>query len=165
MIPEAQLETWSHQGAGIGSRDTYNQLRGVLLSPDSPYAARTFDVFLQGSYGNDTNIYSESDVDVVIQLTSAFNYGLDDLPVEQKTAFQTAYSGGVAYSLTQFKQEVQAHLTARYRADVIPGKRAINIQANGNRRSADVIVCQDYRRYRSFYSVSSQDYYEGIAVT
>lgn len=161
-IPETQLDTWAKQGAGIGSRDTYAQIKAVLESTGSPYFTRDFDVFLQGSYGNDTNIYSESDVDIVIQLTSSFQYGLEDLSVEQKSAFQAAYTGGVSYSLTTFKQEVLAHLQARYGTDVVSGKRAINILANGNRRSADVIVCMDYRRYRQFSTTANQSYYEGI---
>lgn len=31
-----------------------------------------FKVFLQGSYGNDTNIYAESDVDIAIRLDNCF---------------------------------------------------------------------------------------------
>ena len=33
-----------------------------------PYADKNLKVFLQGSYGNDMNIYAESDVDIVIRL-------------------------------------------------------------------------------------------------
>jgi hypothetical protein len=65
-IPESQLETWSHQGSVKQSRDTYATIKRTLEASDTKYADKDFEVFLQGSYGNDTNIYAESDVDVVI---------------------------------------------------------------------------------------------------
>jgi hypothetical protein len=65
-IPESQLETWSHQGSVTQSKDTYAPVRSALLDSKAVYKDKQFDVFLQGSYGNDTNIYAESDVDTVI---------------------------------------------------------------------------------------------------
>ena len=76
-IPEAQLDTWSHQGSVTQSSGTYQTMRNALIAPTAPYAGRAYDVFLQGSYGNDTNIYAESDVDTVIRLDAIFGYGLD----------------------------------------------------------------------------------------
>ena len=56
-IPESQLETWSHQGSITQSSNTYNTIKNVLEASTTPYAGKNFKVFLQGSYGNDTNIY------------------------------------------------------------------------------------------------------------
>ena len=67
-IPEAQLDTWSHQGSIKQSSTTYATIRSALLAEGSAYANKETKVFLQGSYGNATNIYAESDVDVVIVL-------------------------------------------------------------------------------------------------
>ena len=71
-IPESQLETWSHQGSVTQSSATYNTIKNVLKDADTPYAGKSYSVFLQGSYGNDTNIYAESDVDIVIKLNDCF---------------------------------------------------------------------------------------------
>src|ERR1700734_156109 len=71
-IPESQLETWSHQGAIAGSKATYATIKSVLESAGTPYARKGYKVFLQGSYGNDTNIHSESEVNVVIRLDDCF---------------------------------------------------------------------------------------------
>lgn len=70
-IPEPQLDTWSHQGSVAQSSATYATVKNALEDPGAPYAYKSYEVYLQGSYGNDTNIYSESDVDVVIQLESS----------------------------------------------------------------------------------------------
>ena len=71
-IPEAQLDTWSAQGSITQSKNTYASIKGVLESANSPYYQRSFVSFLQGSYGNDTNIYADSDVDVVAGGKSRF---------------------------------------------------------------------------------------------
>ena len=63
-VSDAQLETWSHQGSKAQSAATYATVRRVLLDSRAPYANRSFDIFLQGSYNNDTNIYADSDVDI-----------------------------------------------------------------------------------------------------
>ena len=57
-IPEAQLETWSHQGAIAGSSSTYATVKNVLESAATPYAGKSYKVFLQGSYGT-TRIFGQ----------------------------------------------------------------------------------------------------------
>ena len=81
-IPESQLETWSHRGSITQSRDTYNTIKNVLEASNTPYAGKNLKVFLQGSYGNDTNIYTESDVDIVIRLDDCFQRDLSELTEE-----------------------------------------------------------------------------------
>lgn len=65
-LPESQLEVWSHQGSIKQSAATYHTIKDALEAASAAYHGKNYQVFLQGSYGNDTNIYSESDVDVVI---------------------------------------------------------------------------------------------------
>lgn len=160
-IPELQLETWSHQGAVTQSKNTYASIRGTLLDADSTYASKSFEVFLQGSYGNDTNIYAESDVDVVIRLDSIMRSDLSALPPEQKQAYHSAY-GNAVYTFTEFKSAVVDHLVNAYDTDVDPGNKAVKIRANGTRRSADVVICFQYRRYLRFISENNQEYIPGI---
>ncbi|MBB4231012.1 hypothetical protein GGD56_004878 [Rhizobium mongolense] len=64
-IPERQLDTWSSQPSSGPSRDTYGAVREVLDDRASPFACKRRDIFLQDSYGNDTNVANDSDVDVV----------------------------------------------------------------------------------------------------
>jgi tRNA nucleotidyltransferase (CCA-adding enzyme) len=78
-ISESQLETWSHQGSIAQSSSTYNSIKNTLMAPSVPYAGKNYSVFLQGSYGNDTNIYSESDIDIVIKLDDCWHRDLSNL--------------------------------------------------------------------------------------
>lgn len=160
-IPESQLKTWSHQGSITQSSNTYNSIKGVLEGSTTPYAGKNFKVFLQGSYGNDTNIYAESDVDIVIRLDDCFYSDLDDLSEEEKVAYKQAFID-VPYTLATFKQDVLDVLRAQYGAAVHTGTKAIVIDASSSRRKSDVIVSCQYRRYSRFRSVSDSTYVEGI---
>ena len=160
-IPESQLQTWSHQGSMTQSSATYNTIKNVLEQAGTAYSGRDYSVFLQGSYGNDTNIYSESDVDIVIQLNSCFWHDLERLPAEQKAAFQQAHSNA-DYGYADFKKEVLAHLQATYGATAKPGDKAIKIDAGGGRRKADVLVTTQFRRYHRFLTLNDEQHEKGI---
>ena len=162
-ITEAQLVTWSHQGAVTQSKDTYGTVRRALESDRISYTSRDLNVFLQGSYGNDTNVYAESDVDVVIRLDATFHYDLDDLKSAEEAAFHSAYPGSATYTHAQFKAHVIAALEAVFPRAVTPGNKSIKIAASGNRRSADVVAACQYRRYYSFPSTNGTSYAKGSA--
>jgi hypothetical protein len=160
-IPISQLETWSHQGAIQSSSTTYNTIKKALENASNPYARKSYSVFLQGSYCNDTNIYAESDVDIVIKLDDAFQSDLTQLTPEDKTAWRQAHSDAT-YAHTNFKADVLQVLEDEYGDDVVSGDKAIMIEANGNRRKADVITAIEFRRYLKFKSLYDQNYDSGI---
>jgi hypothetical protein len=160
-IPEAQLATWSHQGSVNQSSTTYNSIRNVLIDSKAPYCKYPYDVFLQGSYGNDTNIYSESDVDLVILLKGTFQHDLSILSNEQISAFDNVHPVAT-YSQAELKEDVVKVLSNAYGASVKAGEKAITINAGGNRRKADVIPAIEYRRYHQFKNLDVQSYTEGI---
>jgi hypothetical protein len=161
-IPESQLETWSHQGSVTQSSDTYQTIRRALLAQDSGYSDKSFEVFLQGSYGNDTNIYAESDVDVVIRLDSTFRYDLDSLAEADQQAYRK-YVSPATYSFDEFKNAVVSNLQRKFGTDAVSiGKKAVKIKPGQNRRSADVVICYEYRRFKSFNTISTSDYVSGI---
>lgn len=160
-IPESQLDTWSHQGSVTNSSNTYNTIKKALTAPGVPYAGKEYDVFLQGSYGNDTNIYAESDVDIVIKTDSIYYSDTSQLSESNRKAFDQAFIPAT-YTLSDFKSDVTRALKAQYGGDVTEGDKAITIAASGNRRKADVIVAAQFRRYWQFNSSYDQNYTEGI---
>jgi hypothetical protein len=160
-IPNSQLETWSHQGSIKQSSDTYKNVKNVLESSNAPYSNKSYDVFLQGSYGNDTNIYAESDVDIVIRLNDCMQSDLTKLPQDQKDAYHNTYPNAV-YTHSDFKSDIIDILNENFGSDFSVGNKAIEISANGNRRKSDVIVAIQYRRYYKFMSRYDQSYDKGI---
>lgn len=161
-IPETQLETWSRQGAIAGSRDTYATIKYALESAKAPYNGKNYKVFLQGSYGNDTNIYAESDVDIVIRLDDCFHSDRTDLTTAQKAAWDVAYSSKPIYCYSAFKADVLSVLQKAFPNAVTSGDKAFSIMAEGNRRKADVLPCTVFRRYYKFNNIYDQSYTEGI---
>ena len=132
-IPESQLETWSHQGSITQSSSTYKTIKSVLEDSTTPYAGRNFKVFLQGSYGNDTNIYAESDVDIVIRLDDCFHSDLESLSDDEKSAYKQAFSDAT-YTHADFRRDVLSVLEGQYGSAVKAGDKAIAIDASGSRR-------------------------------
>ena len=162
-IPETQLETWSNIGSITGSSTTYNTIKNVLESSNTPYADKNFKVFLQGSYGNDTNIYAESDVDIVIKLEDCFFSDLEWLSDNEKESYKKAGFIDAVYTHIDFKKDVLKVLTDNYKKDVNPGKKAIEITASGNRRKTDVIAAIQFRRYYKFNgNTTDNSFIDGI---
>jgi hypothetical protein len=161
-IPENQLTTWANQGAIVTSKETYATVRNALQVTGSGYAGKSYDVFLQGSYGNDTNIFAESDVDVVIRLDSVFYYDIDPLPADQQGAFRAVHPAA-AYTYSMFKTDVVKVLTDKFVGAVTADqKKAVLIAPYGNRRSTDVLIATQFRRYSRFWTHADQAHEPGI---
>ena len=160
-IPESQLETWSHQGSIAQSSYTYNAVKTALEQPGTSYAGKDYSVFLQGSYANHTNIYAESDVDIVIKLDDCWGRDLTNLSDEEKRSYDEAFLNAT-YTHNDFKRDVVSVLKEKYGSNVNVGSKAVSIAADGNRRKSDVIVAIQFRRYFKFRSVYDQSYEEGI---
>ena len=148
-------------GSVAQSRDTYATIKSALEASAAPYAAKSYGTFLQGSYGNDTNIYADSDVDVVMHLDSIYYPDISRLSEADKAAYQVGRSDS-NYTLNDFKTQVIKQLTNKFDLAVTPGKKAIFVKGNGSRRDADVLACAEFRRYFSFSSEATQNYAKGI---
>lgn len=160
-IPESQLDTWSHIGSVTQSAQTYQTIRAVLDHVDAPYHHMDYTIFLQGSYGNDTNVFRESDVDVVIRLNQTYYADTGNLNEGAKANYDRAFvRADVAW--TDFRKEVLEWLEFNYGDDVDSGKKAIFVKGNGYRRDADVVVCCDFRRYQKGSTGVDDQYDEGI---
>lgn len=160
-ISESQLKTWSAQGSITQSAATYDTIRNVLENVSSPYYSKDFSIFLQGSYGNDTNVWKDSDIDIIIRLNQTFYSDLSELEEGARNRFGSTYPD-VKYGFYEFRTEVIDWLTKRFDSDVKPGKKAIFIKGNSGRRDADILVCAKLRRYRKGSSGTDDQYDEGI---
>jgi hypothetical protein len=163
-IPESQLETWTHIGAAQQSAATYQSIKGVIEHKNAPYSTRSIDSFLQGSYGNDTNVYgADSDVDIVLRTKGLFHYNIDALSGPEKIAFKGVYPTPAEYTLKSFRTDVIAWLSTQYEGDLdSSGKKALRLKANGTRRNADVLLVAPHKKYSRYYSDQDCVYIEGV---
>ena len=160
-IAEAQLETWSAQGKTGQFTDTYNSIRANLLDDGAPYPIKNTEIFLQGSYGNDTNVWADSDVDIVLKHNGAFYYDISEMTPPEQENFKRAHSANADYGYDKFRPDAESWIARLYK-DVKVGKKAVFVPGNSGRRNADILVCQQFRRYQSYES-GVHKYHEGVA--
>ncbi len=153
-IPESQLETWSKRGAVETAEQTHKSIRAALEAYNWPGGVR-YEVYLQGSYRNHTNIRGDSDVDVVVQLNSAF---LENLPVNLKRQFGFI---DASYGWEEFRRDVLKALLNHYGPGrVREGRKSLKVQTPY--LPADVVVSLQYRKYPD-RPRSEADFIEGMA--
>jgi hypothetical protein len=146
-IAEAQLETWSQQGKTGQFTDTYKSIRYNLLDGSSaPYPVKDIEVFLQGSYGNDTNVWADSDIDIVLKHNGAFYYDTNGLTPQEEGNFEANFPNNAEYDYPQFKADAEVYIKRLYNG-VQVGKNAVFVPGNAGRRNADILICQQFRRY------------------
>lgn len=68
-----------------------------------------------------------------------------------------AYSKAT-YTHVEFKRDVLAHLQKKFDSSVKPGNKAVEVEASGSPRSADVLVAIQFRSYHRFISLDNQEY-------
>ena len=141
---------------------SYNSVRTALLAPQSKIAALNPDIFLQGSYANATNIFGDSDVDVVVLTPAIFFKDVSSLNASQQQLQASAYSPA-AYSWANFRADVLHTLKDYYGNErVTEGDRCIKVRFGSGRIAADVIPAFLHKKYSHFYSPVVQGYTEGI---
>lgn len=162
-IPDSQCDTWRNQGATATAKVTHESVRTALSAATSAVRDKDFEVYLQGLYRNDTNIYGDSDVDIVVQLNQTV---LDDwsglVPAEQALFAQT-FSPAV-YTVDLFDADVLKTLTAYFGPSAVtPKNKCIDIAKGSGRLAADVVVALRYRRWLRYRGPFDQECAEGIS--
>lgn len=165
-IPKRQLETWTKQGAVTNSKKTYGKIERSLKSDRSALSQHDHDweIYLQGSYANHTNIYGDSDVDIVVRLLSTWRSDLSDLPEEQEQAYDEAYVDA-DYTGRDFYEDVRTSLYRRFsRGSVEAGSKAIKLKSDNTPIpvDADVVPCVEHRNYNYFHGKDDEDYDAGM---
>lgn len=158
-IPKEKLNSWSNQGAVVTSKSTHESIRNALKSEE--LNKRDFEVYLQGSYKNSTNIRGDSDVDVVVQLNSIFSKDISELTEKETKLYYSTYSNAT-YFLSEFENSVLKVLKEYFGVSSISkSNKCIKIDGSYNRLDADVLVCNQYRKYNNFVGQSTP-FIEGI---
>lgn len=140
--------------------DTY----AYALEMRSLSGARKVKLFIQGSYANNTNVRTQSDVDIaVVQeevFTTKYRTSTNSYPQSDANyGFRTVSSG-----IKSFKDEVQECLELKFGNDVERKNKSIKINGNTYRKDADSIPCRRYRDYRMDYSNDTDNYLGGIII-
>jgi len=113
-------------------------------------------VFIQGSYANNTCVRGDSDVDIAIMRKDKYEY-----------AFQKSFAAApVSHSeeAREFKDKVENVLKKRFPFDVVRKNKSIMVIGNTYRKQADTVPCFSIRYYRDWDDNDHTNYLEGITI-
>jgi hypothetical protein len=163
-IPENQLKIWANFHQTQKAKKTHELIRKVIKDYDYS-RSYNFEDYLQGSYANNTNIYADTDVDIVIQLNSLFHWHYSDLTKEQQKIINNTYPKA-SYSLEDFKKEVINALIRKFGNQQIKiGNKSIKVLPDkyGQRYKADIVIALQHRFYvQTKEKNTSKDEYTGL---
>jgi hypothetical protein len=111
---------------------------------------------------NDTNIRTESDVDIVVELKSSWFPDISQLSPEQQQLYNSSCSAAT-YTDRDFRSDVIRSLQSYFGTHSIQvGNKSIKVLPGSGRLAADVVACFEYRRYLFFRGIHDQDFVPGI---
>lgn len=157
---ESTLSSWT-KPASTTEEDKINNAVNMIktaINNDANFDNLSYEVFVQGSYGNNTNVRANSDIDVNIMLTSTF---FPEYPEGKDGANYGFADGSISYS--EYKQLILASLINKFGDDKVTiGNKSIKIDSNSYRVEADCIPSFQYRNYKYNNSSSERNFVEGI---
>ncbi len=124
---------------------------------------KNIEIFVQGSYVNNTNVKTKSDVDVCVMLKNTFG-------AEYPNGITREYYGFTqgSYSFDEFRKDVIKALKVKYGKDsngneiIKPKNKSINIPSTSHRVEADAVPSFQYRNYKIIDSYNENNFIEGI---
>ena len=166
-ISETQLRTWSQAPESDSIKHTHEEIRDALNNSSVLNTRKrefniNFEVYLQGSYKNSTNIRVDSDVDVVVQLNSTFRSDTSQLQLEEKSLCDQVFPDS-NYPWNDFQNDVHSALSSYFGPTLVKrGDKSIKLTGRGNRIDADIVPCLQYRAWKSFSHRNQNDFVEGM---
>lgn len=108
-----------------------------------------YEIFLQGSYANNTNVRQNSDVDICVMYHPVFSY----------EGQYTSIGGGASFTYQQLKKLIYDALVSKFGSNRVEFKnKSIRILSNTYTVDADVVPAFMHKNF-----IISSKYVEGIA--
>lgn len=157
---EQTLRSWERPASENEEQRISNAIRMIKEAINSSELLRSrrnnIEVFIQGSYANNTNVRANSDVDVCVMLKKPF---YSNYPIGYDRENYGFTKGN--YSFTDFRRELLIALRGKF-SDVKAGNKSLRISSNSYRVEADAIPSFQYRNYRHKNSFDPDVFVEGI---
>ncbi len=149
-IPDSILGSWSHHHSGTASKQAHTSIRNALSKYKGWAKDAKYELFLQGSYKNDTNLRRDSDVDLVVQLAVRIRPKVAELSrhqLEQDQSHILAYE-----KWRSFRVQVLNALRATYGIEAVtPGRKSLKLAKGKIPTAADVVVTLRHGSGIAFY--------------
>ena len=156
---ESILQTWTAPLLDSEERRAENAIKMIRSAIDgsNELKAMNYEVFTQGSFANNTNVRTESDVDVCVMLKDTFHNEFPD----GKTSGDYGF---VASELTfyEYRDMVKKALQSKFKAECVEdGNKSLKIHENTYHVDADVVPALQLRNYNYLSSRDPNRYIEG----
>jgi hypothetical protein len=155
---ETKLAGWTGPSSDTEQekQDRTERMIKEAINAHPAFQTLSRNVYAKGSYANNTNVRSDSDVDIAVECTNLFYY--DKVAPEHGSSI-TPYSGEWS-DPQRLRDELIIALRAKFGSDVdTSGSTAIQVHLSSARVEADVVPCFEYRWYQS-----ADDWIEGARV-
>lgn len=154
---EDKLAGWTGPSSATeqDKQDRTERMIREAIDAHPAFKGMSRSVYVKGSYANNTNVKSDSDVDVAVECEDVAYWG---------EAYEGAHPEGTPYkgewTPAKLRTEMIAALQAKFGSDVdTSGTTAIHVNSSSARVEADVVPCFNYRYY-----LSPTSYREGAKV-
>ena len=147
-IAESTLSRWSHHQAATAFTQAHLPIRAALDGYSWP-SDITYEVFLQGSYKNDTNLRGDSDVDMVVRLNHRLRPRVAELSgqkLQEDASHQGAYR-----RWKSFMDHALKAIRARFGNAAMRGRKTVKVPKGKIPADADLVVTLRYREGIAFY--------------
>jgi hypothetical protein len=146
MSLETKLAGWTGPSSDSeqDKQDRTERMIRAAIQAHPAFEECTLKVYAKGSYANNTNVKSDSDVDIVVQCNDV-TYWQEASPGARPATF-TPYTG--IWTPDKLRTELTAALRAKFPDHVdASGSTAIRIDSNTARVEADVVPAFAYKHY------------------
>ncbi len=150
MSLEDQLTGWTKPSSDTekDKQDRTERMIRQAIDSHAPFNDCSLKVYAKGSYANNTNVRTDSDVDIAVECTDALYW---------EEAEKGIYKPGKKYEGVWTPSKLRAELVAAMRGQFSnqvddSGSTAIQINSSSARVDADVVPCFSYRYYMTHES-------------
>lgn len=146
MITEEQLAGWTGPSSQT-EQDKQNRTERMIreaISSHGAFNGFSFAIYAKGSYANNTNVKSDSDVDIVVECQEV-EYWEEISPSLGGHPAGRPYEG--VWTPDYLREQVEAALRAKFPGSVASGTTAFQVTSSSSRVDADVVPCFTFREY------------------
>lgn len=148
MTLEEKLSSWTGPSSATeqDKQDRTERMIREAIREHAPFNNCSINIFAKGSYANNTNVRSDSDVDIAVECKDAEYHEVADNAQAPQT---TPYTG--IWTPEKLRAELVAAMRAKFPDQVdTTGSVAIQINSSSARVDADVVPCFSYRYYMQY---------------
>lgn len=151
-IPEHQLEIWAKYVQLNKNTETYEKVKEIFEGEFFDNK-NNFDIYLQGSVANRTNIWADGDIDIVFQYNGTFYYNYNYT--------SSIYNNRSDYTQKQLREDIKSVLYKKsisYREK----NKCIELHLSGEHwQNVDLVPCFQYKNH---WGAGECQYYQGIKI-